>query len=127
MQCMKCGRDLEAGQVFCPECQENMAKYPVKPGTVVQLPYRSGESAAKKQQSRRKTVPLEEQVAAYKRVTKRLAWALLVSVVLSAVSCYVAIAQYVENKNKHALGQNYSVSQNVTVPATTTGPETAGE
>ena len=48
MHCMKCGRDLEPGQVFCEECQAEMKKYPVKPGTVVQLPRRREEAPNKK-------------------------------------------------------------------------------
>ena len=119
MQCMKCGRDLEAGEVFCSECRVIMEKYPVKPGTVVQLPYRAGENLTKKQPPRRKTVPPEEQLALYKQVTRRLAAALVVAVLLSIVSCYVAVTQHMDNKNKHALGQNYSVSQSATTAETT--------
>lgn len=38
MNCLKCGREIEEGQVFCNDCLVQMAKYPVKPGTAVQLP-----------------------------------------------------------------------------------------
>ena len=38
MNCLKCGRKLEDGQIFCSACLENMNDYPVKPGTPVQLP-----------------------------------------------------------------------------------------
>ena len=48
MQCMKCGRDVESDEVFCNSCKETMARYPVRPGVVVQLPRRT-ESAVKKQ------------------------------------------------------------------------------
>lgn len=33
MNCLKCGREIEEGQVFCNDCLVQMAKYPVKPGT----------------------------------------------------------------------------------------------
>ena len=124
MQCMKCGRDLEAGQVFCAECQEVMAKYPVKPGTVVQLPHRSGENSAKKQQPRRRTIPLEDQIALLRQLVKKLVVALLVVILLFAGACYVAITQFLKNHNKQALGQNYSVSQTV---AESTAPSTDSE
>lgn len=117
MQCMKCGRDLEAGEVFCAECREIMKKYPVKPGTVVQLPYRSGETAAKKQQPRRRNMPPEEQLVFLKRLTRKLALALVISVLLCIGTAYLAVTQYLENRNKQALGQNYYVS-------TTTAPVT---
>lgn len=38
LNCLKCGREIEEGQVFCNDCLVQMAKYPVKPGTAVQLP-----------------------------------------------------------------------------------------
>ena len=28
MSCLKCGRDIEEGQVFCTGCREVMEKYP---------------------------------------------------------------------------------------------------
>ena len=40
MQCMKCGRDVESGEVFCELCLEEMQKYPVRPGTAVVIPHR---------------------------------------------------------------------------------------
>lgn len=40
LNCLKCGREIEEGQVFCNDCLVQMAKYPVKPGTAVQLPSR---------------------------------------------------------------------------------------
>lgn len=48
MNCLKCGREIEEGQVFCNDCLVQMAKYPVKPGTAVQLPSRGSAAAAKK-------------------------------------------------------------------------------
>ena len=38
MNCMKCGREIALGQVFCKDCLADMAQYPIKPGTPVQLP-----------------------------------------------------------------------------------------
>ena len=121
MQCMKCGRDLDPGEVFCRECRDVMARYPVKPGTVVQLPHRQLHYTAKRQPSRRKAIPLEEQIERLKHVSRRLALALLVSVLISAVAGYVAVTQFLENHRKHAVGQNYSVmTTEATNPATET-------
>lgn len=38
MHCMRCGRELPLGQVFCKDCQSDMAKHPVDPTTPVILP-----------------------------------------------------------------------------------------
>ena len=45
MGCMKCGRDVDAKQVFCPECLETMRQYPVKKDAVVQIPNRASAAA----------------------------------------------------------------------------------
>ena len=38
MSCIKCGKDTLGQDVFCKECLEVMADYPVKPGTPVLIP-----------------------------------------------------------------------------------------
>lgn len=123
MQCMKCGRDLEAGEVFCTKCQEVMAQYPVKPGTVVQLPHRPQQTATKKQPPRRKNLPVEEQLSLLKRMSRTLALALVAMILVSIGLGYVALTQYFENQSKQAVGQNYSAistTEATTVPTDTT-------
>ena len=116
MNCLKCGREVPGEQVFCENCLLEMEKYPVKPGTVVQLP-RHRDNAGLKKSPKRRAVPLEDQV---KLLRKRL-WtqtillllALVVIVVLS-----IPAAQYL--MEDHFLpGQNYS-----TIIVTTTPDET---
>lgn len=49
MQCMKCGVEVPEGQVFCDGCLEVMDKYPVKPGTPVNiLPRKPAEKTQRK-------------------------------------------------------------------------------
>jgi hypothetical protein len=50
---MKCGREIDESQVFCTECLDEMERYPVKPGTVVQLPVRPKEIPVRKTTRRR--------------------------------------------------------------------------
>ena len=38
--CLKCGKKTEDKAAFCEQCQEDMSRYPVKPGTVIHLPKR---------------------------------------------------------------------------------------
>lgn len=128
MQCMKCGRDLEAGEVFCSECRQVMEKYPVKPGTVVQLPYRSAEAAAKKQQPRRRKFSPEEQISLLRRLTRTLALALVACMLACLGLGYFAVTQYLENRDKQAVGQNYYVvSPTASAPEVPVGLVPAGQ
>jgi len=110
MQCMKCGREIAAGRVFCESCLADMEKYPVKPGTPVHLPSRKAVPPVKKPPARRRP-PLEEQV---KSLRKRL-W--IVSVALTLVltllgGClYLAVDYIIENEGKPLPGQNYSSAE----------------
>lgn len=110
MQCMKCGREAEAERVFCAECLANMEKYPVKPGTVVQLPPRTPQAPAKKQPSHRRkpALPLEEQVKLLRKFSRALAAALVLA--LAALICmgYLTVKQYLDGQGKPLPGQNYS-------------------
>ena len=123
MQCMKCGRDLTAGEVFCDECRKTMEKYPVKPGTVVQLPHRVTESAVKKQPPRRRTLSPEDQLVLLKRMARKIALALVLSILLCAGLGYLAITQLLDNKEKQAPGQNYHAAVSATTAPVSTEAE----
>ena len=117
MNCLKCGREIEEGQVFCNDCLVQMAKYPVKPGTAVQLPSRGSAAVSKKVHSRRrsKAVP-EEQLKALKKRIRILSALLSVCVVLLIVLSVVTL-RYM-SANRLLPGQNYSA---VTATAATEG------
>ena len=109
---MKCGRETISEQVFCPDCLEEMAKYPVRPDTLVQLPSRSAGAPAKKQQPKKRTIPLEDQVRVLKKRC-RVLFLLLIAVTAIAVTLAIpAVEHLMENHLK--IGQNYST---VTEPA----------
>lgn len=107
MNCLKCGREIEEGQVFCNDCLVQMAKYPVKPGTAVQLPSRGSAAVSKKVHSRRraKAAP-EEQLKALKKRIRILSALLSVCVVLLIVLSVVTL-RYMST-NRLLPGQNYS-------------------
>ena len=52
MGCLRCGKEIQEKGVFCEECKKNMEDYPIKPGTVVVIPYREPKQPEKR--SRRK-------------------------------------------------------------------------
>ena len=107
VNCLKCGREIEEGQVFCNDCLVQMAKYPVKPGTAVQLPSRGSAAAAKKVHARRRgKTALEEQLKALKARVRVLSVLLAVCVVLLVVLSVVTL-RYMST-NRLLPGQNYS-------------------
>ena len=71
MNCIKCGREFDGDQAFCPHCLDQMAKNPVKPGVVINLPSRP-DTSQKKPISRKRVRTPEEQILRLKRINKRL-------------------------------------------------------
>lgn len=106
-ECMRCGRELSSGQVFCQECQEEMEKYPVKPGVVVQLPRR--QTYQPKPAPRRRGLTPEEQVKKLKRQVKQLWISLAAALVAAAALGWVLVGDILEKDEvKWLPGQNYS-------------------
>ena len=105
MNCMKCGVEIEAGQVFCQECLAKMADCPIEPGTVIQLPRMQAAPAAKKLPHRR-APSAEEQVKILKKRVRILAIGWLITLALLAALAYPAISHLMEDKLLP--GQNYS-------------------
>ena len=116
VNCLKCGREIEEGQVFCNDCLVQMAKYPVKPGTPVLLPSRESDAVSRKVHSRRRKAIAEEQVKALNKRIRILSALLAVCVVLLIVLSVVTL-RYM-NANRLLPGQNYSA---VTTTAATEG------
>ena len=106
MHCMKCGREIDEGRVFCPECLADMENYPVKPGTAVQLPVRR--NLPKKTPPRKKTATPEEQNLRLQKIIRFLLGAWLVTLLIAAILAYPAY-KYVVEENHFLPGQNYSV------------------
>ena len=115
MNCMKCGRDVEEGQVFCPACLEVMAKYPVKPGIAIMLPHGKDSPAQKKSHPRRRQPPtLEEQIRVLKKRLKRMVVLWLITLLLLAATIYPA-AEYLLGRSFHLPGQNYNTVTDINV------------
>ena len=105
MNCMKCGVEIDAGQVFCHDCLKEMANYPIKPGTVVQLPRRQ-EGPANKKPAARRSLSAEEQIKQLKIRLRILTVLWLVTLALLAALAYPAILYL--DKDDFLPGQNYS-------------------
>ena len=107
MNCMKCGRDVKDGQIFCPKCLELMEQCPVKPDVVVKLPSRP-EAPIKKPQPRKKAPTPEEQIL---RLKKKNRW--LIAVICLLLAATIALAHlsadfFHQIDVQKFLGQNYS-------------------
>ena len=108
MNCMKCGREVGEGQVFCTDCLKDMEKYPVRPGTAVHLPKRPAYSPIRRAVPKRKSIPPEEMVKRQRKTIRRLSWALVLTSLLAALMAYPAF-QHLRKNDDFLIGQNYSV------------------
>lgn len=108
MYCLRCGRDTKGNQVFCDLCQENMEKYPVRPGTNIRLPRRKTAPVTKKRSRRKKSMSPEEQVILLRKSLRRaraLACVLFILLCLVAGALFYGFTHW-ENSN---IGKNYTV------------------
>ena len=113
MNCMKCGRETTEEQAFCEECRLEMAKYPVKPGTVVLLPNRKDNGQLKKS-TRRRLLSTEDQLKYLRRTVRILASLLLAATLLILGMLYPTMEHLMEKRFKP--GQNYTTVTSTTAP-----------
>lgn len=106
MNCMRCGRDVEEGQVFCGECQENMKKYPVNPGTAIRIPHRPDPQL--RRIARRKMISDEEQIRVLRKRLKIMTWLFVITVVILIAIAIPTLIHLVQEHNVVLPGQNYS-------------------
>lgn len=108
MYCLRCGRDTKSNQVFCSQCQENMEKYPVRPGTNVRLPRRKPTVVTKKKTRRKKSLSSEEQILVLRKALRRSRALVCVLFLLFALAVGTLFYSYVHWQNSN-LGKNYTV------------------
>jgi len=108
VNCMKCGREIEEGQAFCPDCLSVMERYPVKASATVVLPVRREAVAVKRVLPRRKLLTPEEQIRKLRRVLRVTLIGWLITFLLFCAALYPAVL-YLMEENHFGLGQNYSV------------------
>ena len=88
MYCMKCGREISEENVFCDSCLEDMSRYPIKPGTPIQLPASAPVTEEKKKPLRpKKEVPPEQRLRQSRATVRLLALVLAVLVAAFVVLC----------------------------------------
>lgn len=131
MNCMKCGRDIQEGQVFCDNCLEVMRRYPVKPNTAVQLPQRKEIPARGDHPHTRKSAPkrrqpptAEEKLQTAMRFLRRILVLWLITLGLLIASLFPAV-KYLLGESFRLPGQNYSTFS--TAPTETSAPAESTE
>ncbi len=108
MNCMKCGREIPLAQVFCKECLADMAQFPVKPGTPIQLPPQNAVTPPRRPSHPRKVKKPEEQLARLRKLVKFQTFA-LIFVVLLLILYGLYHMWYLPHKEQPlSPGQNYS-------------------
>ena len=108
MACMKCGREVPEDQAFCETCLADMARHPVKPGTVILLPNQKKTPTKKPLLRRKPALPPEELVPVLKKRLWRLRILVLVLILAIGALTYVTSRAITELDIQRLLGQNYS-------------------
>ena len=123
MNCLKCGR--ESDQTFCEACREEMTRYPVKPGTIVQLPKDRSASYPRRSQDWREKISPEEQITNQKRTIRRLT-RVVVGLAALVLILSLVISRLLSGNTQPPVGQNYSAVTKATGDVTepTTGADT---
>ncbi len=107
MNCMKCGREIPLGQVFCKECLSQMAEHPIAPGTTVQLPVHKP-APPRKQTNPRKLRKPEEQIARLRRRCRGLIIALISVTLIGAIAISILVNVVIKSRSTVLPGQNFS-------------------
>ena len=106
MYCLKCGKETERGQVFCPECQDGMRQYPVDPNTPIHLHQRNPEQdkkvAYEKEQSEAEIIM---------QMRRMIRWLTVTIGILSLLLCLLAGLLFTKlgsTTQNLDIGKNYS-------------------
>ena len=112
MLCLKCGKNTEGAQVFCPNCLDGMEKYPVKPDVHIQLPSRPAATAQKKQSRKRRMLNADEQIL-YLRSKVRQQRALMAVLIIALLITIGTLFMTVSQKEEPDIGKNYTYTEPV--------------
>ena len=106
MHCMKCGQEIQDGQVFCPDCLAVMAKHPVSTNAHAVILKRPAKASEKKARE----IPPAEQIAGLKKAVRRLWVAIVVLVAAVGVLTTLLVLQYNTPEPQAPIGRNYTTA-----------------
>ena len=113
MSCMRCGKNTEGKAVFCPECLEDMARHPVKPGTLIHLPARPAEHP-RKASNKKRELTVEEQLVNAQNLTQALfitTMCLLGALIITSILLAYSLSHSAEQpeETEPPRGRNYTI------------------
>lgn len=116
MNCLKCGKETCNGQVFCPDCQQIMQQYPVKPGTAIHLPPRNYTSSDKRQHEKNRTPSQEDAVTQLRGMIHWLTAAIALLSVLLLLTASMLIHTLSKDNAPTMIGRNYTTANSANQP-----------
>lgn len=116
MSCLRCGAKVEEGRSFCSKCMGEMEKYPVKPGTPVQLPTRKNYNTSRRSTQKKRVMPKDKELITrlYRRNQLLTLLLLLTMLLLSFVT--ISYAKKVYTTPVKQPGQNWVVVETTAAP-----------
>lgn len=115
MECLKCGKETEFDHSFCNACMAEMEKYPVKPGTPVQLPQPSARTSHNKERPKKKVASEKEQLEKLYHRNQILVVLLLLVLTLCLLISGLYVRAYYRTPTRPT-GQNYSTTTQESTP-----------
>ena len=124
MKCLKCGRETD--QTFCDQCRAEMDRYPVRPGTIIQLPKDRTAAYQRSGQNWHASVSMDDRLEAQRLTIRRLT-RVVVGLAALVLILSLVISRLLSGSTQPPVGQNYSAVTKSTVDITepTTGDTTA--
>lgn len=107
MQCLKCGKEIPATDVFCSECLAQMQHYPIKPGTVALIP---PQAPQQKRTVERRVLSTEQRLKVATRRVRVLSFLLTLTVALLIGVSALLISMMCDGSIEPLIGQNYSTA-----------------
>lgn len=112
MTCMKCGREIPLGQVFCKDCLEDMSHYPVNPATPVQIPVQLPPVHANRRSARsKKAKKPEEQVLRLKKLVRVQFIVIFCLLAMIAGLGFYGYKKLYNPAEHHRPGENYNSTE----------------
>ena len=112
MSCMKCGREIALGQVFCKDCLDDMSHYPVNPATPVQIPVQPPVAHTNRRTARtKKARKPEEQILRLRKTVRTQTIVIIFLVAVLIVTGLYGYKKLCNHDQTYRPGENYISSE----------------